>query len=587
MSFTPYVLGTGISGWTFLQRTRDQQQEIYEKSPVIDRTVQDFNQKITSIQTSDELLDDYNLLTVTLGAFGLDEDIGNRAFIKKVLESDVSDSGSFVNRLNDVRYQALAATFGFNNPDGPTLPSAKGGAEFASVASPDDLLANGTLLRKALGNVGMEGFENNPFFLQKVLESDLEDPASFVNRLSNPKYAEFARQFSFNAPPVYENSIQALVGEFNDHAEGLASADDLLEDKNLLQAVIETFDLESSNPVFLRRVLESDTTDPDSFVNQLEDTRYLAVSEAFAFGWPDINEMTDPDELLSNSEVLEHALDTFGLLGRDEAELRQILESDLSDPNSYVNQPENAAYYDFADAFQNGWPDHVSKMQVFSNEITDKLGTFSDPRELVFDISLFNATLDIFGQSKRSLEFDTVIRVFESDLSSSTSYANLHYDSGLKAMAHAFSFNEGETSREYPEGFAEQLSELYTTRQFEIEIGESDQNMRLALAFERELQTVADAGGSENAHWYGIIGSPPLKTVFESALALPSGFGQLDVDRQVEEMKERSFAAFGTTHPADFLEAGKLDEFRNRFLMLADLNAPLNTGVSDPILSLF
>ncbi len=587
MSFTPYVLGTGISGWTFLQRTRDQQQEIYEKSPIIDRTVQDFNEKITSIQTSDQLLDDYNLLTVTLGAFGLDEDIGNRAFIKKVLESDVSDPKSFVNRLDDARYQALAETFGFNSPDGPTLPSAKGGAEFASVASPDDLLANGTLLRKALGNVGMEGFENNPFFLQKVLESNMEDPDSFVNRLSNPKYAEFARQFSFNAPPVYENSIQALVGEFNDYTEGPASADDLLEDMNLLQAVIETFDLEISNPVFLRRVLNSDTTDPGSFVNQLEDKRYLALSEAFGFGWPDINEFTDPDQLLSNPKLLEHALDTFGLFGRDEGEMRQILESDLSDPNSYVNQPENSVYYDFADAFQNGWPDHVSKMQVFSSEITGKLGTFSDPRELVFDISLFNATLDIFGQSKRSLDFAPVIRAFESDLSSSTSFANLHYDTGLKAMAHAFSFNAGKTGREYPEGFAEQVSELYTTRQFEIEIGESDQNMRLALALERELQTVADAGGSEDAQWYGILGSPPLKTVFETALGLPSSFGQLDVDRQVEEMKERSFAAFGTTHPADFLEAGKLDEFRNRFLMLADLNAPLNTGVSDPILSLF
>ncbi|AHD00272.1 DUF1217 domain-containing protein [Leisingera methylohalidivorans] len=587
MSFTPYVLGTGISGWTFLQRTRDQQQEIYEKSPVIDRTVQYFNQRITSVETPDQLLDDYKLLTVTLGAFGLDEDIGNRAFIKKVLESDISDPGSFANRLNDSRYQSLAETFGFNSPDGPSLPSAKAGAEFASVASPDDLLANGTLLRKALANVGMEEFEKNQFFLQKVLESDLGDPESFVNKLSNPKYAEFARQFSFNTPPVYENSIQALVGEFNEHAEGLASADDLLGDENLLQAVVDTFDLERTSPDFLRRVLNSDTTDPDSFVNQLEDKRYLAVSKAFGFGWPDINAMTDPDELLSNPEVLEHALDTFGLYGRDEDELRQILESDLSDPDSYVNQPENSAYYDFADAFQNGWPDYVSKMKVFSDEITGKLGTFTDPRELVFDSSLFEATLDIFGQSKRNLDFDTVIRAFESDLSSSTSYANLHYDTGLKAMAYAFSFNGGDTGREYPEDFAGQISELYTTRQFEIEIGESDPNMRLALAFERELQTVADAGGSENAHWYGIIGSPPLKTVFETALALPSSFGQLDVDRQVEEMKERSFSVFGTTHPADLLEDAKLDDFRNRFLMLADLNGSGNSGFSDPILALF
>lgn len=573
MSFTPYVFGTGIAGWSFLQRTRDQQQEVYEKSPVLDRTVKDFTQRITSIQSADQLLDDYNLLTVTLGAFGLDEDINNRAFIKQVLESDMSDPKSIVNRLNDSRYQALAETFGFGSADGPKLPSARAENEFAGIATPDDLLSNRTLLRKALGNAGLEGLENNQFFLQKVLESDLDDPSSFANKLSDPRYAAFAGQFNFGQVPAYESSIEALVSEFNQHTEGLASADDLLADEDLLQAVIDTFGLERTYPDFLRRVLNSDTTDPDSFVNQLEDKRYLAVSEAFGFGWPDINAMTDPEELLSNPQLLAHALDTFNVSDRGETYLRQVLESDLSDPNSFVNQPENLAYYNFAEAFQNEWPEPVSKMQVFADEITDKLGTFTNPRELVFDLGLFEATLDLFGQSKRSTDFDTVLKAFDSDLSSSTSYANTHYDTGLKLMTQAFAFNPGEVSREYPEGFAEELAELYTTRQFEIEIGNSDPNMRLALALERELQDVVDAGGSENAHWYNIIGSPPLRSIFETALALPSGIAQLDIERQLVEMKDRAFSAFGTTHPADFLEPEMLDQFRKRFLLLSDLNS--------------
>ena len=573
MSFTPYVFGTGIAGWTFLQRTRDQQQEVFEQSPVIDRRVQDFTQRIDSIQTADQLLDDYSLLTVTLGAFGLDEDINNRAFIKQVLESDLSDSASFVNRLNDSRYQALAETFGFGSEGGPTLPSARAGGEFAGITSPDDLLANGTLLSKALGNAGLEGLENNQFFLQKVLESNLQDPDSFANKLTDPRYADFAAQFNFGESPVYENSIQALVTEFNEHTDGLASADDLLADEDLLQAVIETFDLERTSPDFLRRVLNSDTTDPDSFVNQLEDQRYLAVSEAFGFGWPDIDGMTDPDELLSNAELLEASLDTFNLSNPGEDYLRQVLESDLTDPNSFVNQTENLAFYDFADAFQNGWPEHVSKMQVFSDEITERLGELSIARDLVFDLSLFEASLDIFGLSHRDTDFDVMIRTLDSDLSSSISYANLHYDTRMQAMAHAFSFNKGETGRVYPEGFGAEIAELYTTRQFEIEIGETDQNMRLALAFERELQGVADAGGSEDAHWFNIMGSPPLRTVFETALGMPSGFGQLDIERQLTDFKDRSFAAFGTSHPADFLEPDMLDQFRRRFLLLSDLGA--------------
>jgi hypothetical protein len=190
--------------------------------------------------------------------------------------------------------------------------------------------------------------------------------------------------------------------------------------------------------------------------------------------------------------------------------------------------------------------------------------------------------------NERQLDFSFMLKVFESDLSSETSYANLYRDPNVQAMANAFAFNPGGNDRTYPPGFAEEIADLYTDRNFEIAIGESDPNMRLALALERELQSIADAGGSEDAHWYGIIGSPPLKTVFESALGLPSSFGQLDVDRQVNEMKDRAFASFGTTHPADLLKPDKLEEFRNRFLLLSELNSDTaSAGFSDPIFALF
>ena len=197
MSFTPYVFGTGVAGWNFLQRTREQQQEVYEKSPVIDRAVQEFTQKITTVQTADQLLDDFSLLTVTLGAFGLDEDISNRAFIKQVLESDLSDDTSFVNRLNDNRYLALATTFGFGGDEGPKLPSEGAANPYAGVASPNDLLSNSTLLNKALKDSGLEAYGGNTFFLQRVLESDLDDPNSFVNKLNKHRSGRFRQAVRF------------------------------------------------------------------------------------------------------------------------------------------------------------------------------------------------------------------------------------------------------------------------------------------------------------------------------------------------------------------------------------------------------
>ncbi|KXF90373.1 DUF1217 domain-containing protein [Phaeobacter inhibens] len=590
MTFSPYVLGTGIAGWNFLDRTRVQQQQIFEKSPILDRAVQDFTQKIEGIQSSDQLLDDYNVLKVALGAFGLDEDINNRAFIKKVLDSDLSEPTSFANRLNDNRYLGLAQTFGFGNDAGPQLPSSSVEKPYANVASPEDLLSNQTLLNQALDDFGLKKYAGNEFFLMRVLESDTTDPASFVNRLSDSKLADFANAFQFNQPPEYTSSMEALVGEFNamNDGNGPANADELLENEDLLKAVVDSFDLEYTNTIFLKRMLESNPYDPDSPVNQQEDPRYLAMSRAFGFGISDINSFTSPEELLAQPQLLEDALEQFNLSNPGEQYIRDVLESDLSDPNSFVNQPSNLAFYDFAEAFQNEWPSAPSRMQVLADEVEGKLAGYEQPQEFVFDFDAFEAGLDVFNISERELDFDVMIKAFESDLSSEISYANLHRDPNLKAMAHAFAFNPGGSDHTYPAGFAQEIADLYKDRNFEIAIGESDPNMRLALSLERELQSIADAGGSEDAHWFGIIGSPPLKSMFETALGLPASFGQLDVDRQVNEMKERAQTSFGTTHPADLLEPETLDAFRNRFLLLSGLNSDqAANGFSDPIFTLF
>ncbi|MFS4580457.1 DUF1217 domain-containing protein [Phaeobacter sp. C3_T13_0] len=590
MTFSPYVLGTGIAGWNFLDRTRVEQQRIFDKSPILDRAVEEFTQKIDSIKTSDQLLDNYNVLQVALGAFGLEEDINNRAFIKQVLDSDLSEPTSFANRLNDNRYLGLAQTFGFGSEDGPQLPSNTADKPYVTVASPEDLLSNQTLLTQALEDFSLQKYAGNEFFLMRVLESDTSDPASFVNRLSDPNLTGFVNAFKFNQSPEYSTDMEALVGEFSamNDGNGPANADELLADEGLLNAVIKSFDLEYTNTIFLKRMLESNPHDPESPVNQREDPRYVAMSRAFGFGISDINEFTSPDELLAQPGLLADALEQFNVSNPGEQYIRDVLESDLSDPNSFVNQPENLAYYDFADAFQNEWPTAPSRMKVLADEVGSKLSGYDTPQQFVFDFDAFEAGLDVFNISNRALDFDVMIKAFESDLSSETSYANLHRDPNLKAMANAFAFNSGESDHTYPGGFGQEIANLYKDRNFEIAIGESDPNMRLALALERELQTIADSGGSEDAHWFGIIGSPPLKSVFETALGLPSNFGQLNIDRQVTEMKERSLASFGTTHPADLLESDKLDEFRNRFLLLSGLNSDQTTaGFSDPVLMLF
>lgn len=101
----------GIAGWRVLQRIEARQVEITAKDPVIQRTTAHFRETLTADTTAEDLVGNYRMLQVALGAHGLDSDLPNRAFIRKVLESDLSDTSSLVNRLGDKRYLRLAQQF--------------------------------------------------------------------------------------------------------------------------------------------------------------------------------------------------------------------------------------------------------------------------------------------------------------------------------------------------------------------------------------------------------------------------------------------------------------------------------------------
>ena len=68
--------------------------------------------KVTSVE---EFLDDYRLYSYAMKAHGLEDMTYAKAFMKKVLESDLTDTGSFANLLTDDRYKNFAAAFRFTS----------------------------------------------------------------------------------------------------------------------------------------------------------------------------------------------------------------------------------------------------------------------------------------------------------------------------------------------------------------------------------------------------------------------------------------------------------------------------------------
>lgn len=582
MTFSPIVMGSGMNGFSFITRTREQQQSTFDRSPAIDRDVQAFKTRIGSISTAEELVSDRSVLKVALGAFGLDDDINNRAFIQQVLESDLSDDRSFANRLGDKRYLAMARTFGFNSPDGPQMPENSARLQLEGIDGVDDLLSplNRSVLRGALQQFGLQGNESNTYFLRQVLESDLSDTNSFVNRLGQPEWTKFAQALDFGASKSDGTAVENFVSDFAAAFESGLTAEKLVDDTSLRTAAVAMFGLPNDDPALLRKILESDGTNPSSFVNLKGDARYRAFSDAFRFGWPDINDMAGADDLLGNSIVLADALETFDVSNPGTDRLRDILNSNLSDPTSMANQPENTPWLAMAQAFQTGWPDTESPAEAFVTQMREggKVDNLEGGYTVAFDSKLREATMDLYGIAKPNRDIIFVQKILDTDLSLEKSRLTFVSDPNLRVMAEAFAFNTGDTGRNYPEGFADAISRRFLDRQFEASIGETDPNMRLALALERELETMVNSTRTNDGRLYSILGSPPLREVFQTAMRLPASFASIDIDQQHDVLKARMESQFGITEVGDFLQPEKLEELRSQFLTFSDLLSSGNGG---------
>lgn len=112
MSFQPVLVANGISGWRFLQRTYDNQLNSFSNSTERKREASYFMDKIASVKTADDLVSDRRLLQVALGAFGLQADIGNTYFVRKILEDGTTSPDALANKLSDKRYAKFSKAFG-------------------------------------------------------------------------------------------------------------------------------------------------------------------------------------------------------------------------------------------------------------------------------------------------------------------------------------------------------------------------------------------------------------------------------------------------------------------------------------------
>ncbi|MBY5569489.1 DUF1217 domain-containing protein [Rhizobium leguminosarum] len=227
---------TASLAYTILSRDMTSSLNKVASQTTVKKDAEYYADHINKVTNVDDFLGDYKLYSYAMKAYGLEDMTYAKAFMKKVLESDLTDPDSYANKLSDTRYREFAAAFNFNAPekdvqtdaqedeliglykqsfaDAEKAASAEStyyGNNIDSVQSVDDLVNNTRLRTYVLKTFKIDPTYASKDFLRQVLTSDLSDPASFVNTQGGDKYKALAAQFSFNADGTVTGTAQTAA----------------------------------------------------------------------------------------------------------------------------------------------------------------------------------------------------------------------------------------------------------------------------------------------------------------------------------------------------------------------------------------
>ncbi len=202
----------------------------------------------------------------------------------------------------------------------------------------------------------------------------------------------------------------------------------------------------------------------------------------------------------------------------------------------------------------------------------DKIADIRSADDLVKDRRLLRVALGAFGL-QQDLDNRAFIRqVIEGGSEDRRALANRLSDKRYLALAQGFAhLAKGADPTLAPDGLADRLITRFKGREFEVAVGEQDQTMRMALAFQRDLPALVQDYKTETSRWYGALGNPPLRQVLETSLGLPKEFGLLDIDDQVVRMRKALQQRFGTTDLSDITSPDSIEKVTRRFMVMQQL----------------
>lgn len=208
-----------------------------------------------------------------------------------------------------------------------------------------------------------------------------------------------------------------------------------------------------------------------------------------------------------------------------------------------------------------------------TERFAEQIGAIDTAEELVADRRLLAVALGAFGLEDDIDNKFFIRKILEDGTLQPDALANRLSDKRYLAFSKAFGFGDFDVPNTKLSDFPEKIITAYQTRQFEIGIGNQYENLRLAISLGRELGTVLDRNTSENGKWFTIMGTPPLRKVFETALGLPISTASLDIDVQLRTFKEKAARVFGDDTVSQFSDAAAQEKLTRLFLARSEIDS--------------
>ena len=367
---------------------------------------------------------------------------------------------------------------------------------------------------------------------------------------------------AFNNTP----GITREAAYFTDTIGSIGSAEDLVGNRRLLSVALTAFGMEEEidSKYLVRRLIEEGTADDDALANKLNDSRFVALADAFDFE-PVISRKTQEEGFAE------------AILGRYEDRVRANLAQTLAEPD-YVADPDYAALF-AAQVEEN--------LEISRAYFTEKIGLISSAEELLLDPELRQIATTAFELGDRANSTTVLRRALEENPAEPNALSNVLKDDNLRAFATAFAFYDTKTSTVLQtDSFASNITEQFRWQRFEDAVSEVDQAIGTALKFQRSVPELAANDLSETAKWYNVLGSTMMREVFETALSLPDGFSQIDLDKQVEVISDKARQRFGIETFSDLEDPKTLNGIIQSYLLQEQISQTGAYGSQQIALSL-